>query len=213
MIDCMRLLRITFSIAPARGRNVMYLDLIVQIVAAVLWLGAEAYLILRDGAHKKGGTEIDRRTRNYNTIATVVALTLAPSVSWIAALRFDSPGASVVFWIGIAVTFLGFILRHWSIIVLGRYFRTTIELEKGQRVVQKGPYKYVRHPSYAGIILFFIGYGLLSKNWLSLAVAVCLTTASLVYRIQIEEIALVQGLGAEYAAYQRKTKKLIPGIW
>ena len=191
----------------------MYLDLIVQIVAAVLWLGAEAYLIRRDGAHGKGRTEIDRRTRNYNTIATVVALTLAPSLSWIVALRFGSPGASVVFWIGSTVTFLGFILRHWSVIVLGKYFRTTIELEKGQKVVQKGPYKYVRHPSYAGIILFFIGYGLLSKNWLSLAVAVCPPTVSLVYRIQIEEIALSEGLGAEYAAYQRKTKKLVPGIW
>jgi len=191
----------------------MYVDLIVEIVAAVLWLGAEAYLIVRDSAHGKGRMEIDRRTRNYNTIATVVALTVAPSVSWVAGLRFDSFGASVVFWIGIVVVALGFILRHWSIIVLGRYFRTTIELEKGQRVVQKGPYKYMRHPSYAGIILFFIGYGLLSKNWLSLVVAACLPTVSLVYRIQIEEKALVEGLGAEYATYQRKTKKLIPGIW
>jgi len=191
----------------------MYLDLIVQIVAAVLWLGAEAYLIRRDSAHGKGMTEIDRRTRNYNTIATVVALTLTPLLSWIVALRFGSPGTSVLFWIGTIVMALGFILRQWSISVLGKYFRTTIELEKGQRVVQKGPYKYVRHPSYSGIILFFIGYGLLSKNWLSLAVAICLPTLALVYRIQIEEIALAKGLGAEYAAYQRKTKKLVPGIW
>jgi protein-S-isoprenylcysteine O-methyltransferase Ste14 len=191
----------------------MYLDLIVQIVAAVLWLGAEAYLIRRDSAHGKGRTEIDRRTRNFNTIATVMALTLAPPLSWIVALRFGSFGVSLVFWIGTIVMALGFILRHWSIIVLGKYFRTTIELEKGQKVIQKGSYKYVRHPSYAGIILFFIGYGLLSKNWLSLAVAVCLPTVSLVYRIQIEEMALAEGLGAEYTAYQRKTKKLFPGIW
>ena len=191
----------------------MYFDLIVQIVAAVLWLGAEAYLIRRDRAHGKGRTEIDRRTRNFNTIATIVTLTLAPPLSLIMALRFGSFGVSVMFWIGTIVMALGFILRHWSIIVLGKYFRTTIELEKGQKVIQKGPYKYVRHPSYAGIILFFIGYGLLSENWLSLAVAVCLPTISLVYRIQIEEIALAEGLGAEYTAYQRKTKKLVPGIW
>ena len=191
----------------------MRLDLIVEIVAAVLWLGAEAYLIRRDGAHGKGRTAIDRRTRNYNTIATVVALTLVPPLSWIVALRFDSFGASVVLWIGITVMALGLILRHWSIIVLGKYFRTTIELEKGQKVVQEGPYKYLRHPSYAGIILFFIGYGLLSKNWLSLAIAVCLPTLSLVYRIQIEEVALAEGLGAEYTAYQKKTKKLVLGIW
>jgi protein-S-isoprenylcysteine O-methyltransferase Ste14 len=191
----------------------MYVDLIVQIVTLVVWLGAEAYLILKDRTHGKGRTEIDRRTRNYNTVATVVALTLAPLMSWVSFFRFDSPGTSAVFWIGIVVMFLGFFLRHWSIFVLGRYFRTTIELEKGQRVVQKGPYRYVRHPSYAGIVLFFIGYGVLSKNWLSFVLAVCLPIASLVYRIRIEEKALVEGLGAEYVAYQRKTKKLIPGMW
>ena len=191
----------------------MYLDLIVQIAAMVLWLAAEAYLILRDRTRGKGKREIDRRTRNFNTIATVVALAVAPIVNWVPVLWFDVPGATVVFWLGIVVMFLGLFLRHWSIIVLGRYFRTTIELEKGQKVIQKGPYKYVRHPSYAGIVLFFVGYGLLSKNWLSLLAAVCLPTVSLVYRIRIEEIALAEGFGAEYAVYQGKTKKLIPGIW
>ncbi len=191
----------------------MYLDLIVQIATMVLWLAAETYLIRRDGARGKGKTEIDRTTRNYNTIATVVALAVAPSVSWVAVLRFDVRGATVVFWLGTAIMLLGLFLRHWSIIVLGRYFRTTIELEKGQKVVQKGPYKYIRHPSYAGIVLFFVGYGLLSKNWISLLAAVFLPTISLVYRIRIEEVALVKGLGAQYAAYQGKTKKLIPGIW
>ena len=191
----------------------MYLDLIVQIAAMVLWLAPEVYLILRDQAQGKGKREIDRRTRNFNTIATVVALAVAPIANWVPVLCFDVPGATVVFWLGIVVMFLGLFLRHWSIIVLGRYFRTTIELEKGQKVIQKGPYKYIRHPSYAGIVLFFVGYGLLSKNWLSLLAAVCLPTVSLVYRIRIEEIALAEGLGAEYAVYQGKTKKLIPGIW
>jgi protein-S-isoprenylcysteine O-methyltransferase Ste14 len=80
-------------------------------------------------------------------------------------------------------------------------------------VVQKGPYRLIRHPSYAGIILFFIGYGLVSRNWVSLGVAVLLPAASLIYRIQVEERALADGIGAEYASYQRKTKKLVPGIW
>ncbi|MGA2526121.1 MAG: isoprenylcysteine carboxylmethyltransferase family protein [Smithellaceae bacterium] len=191
----------------------MYLDLTVQVAAMVLWLVAEAYLILRDRARGKGKREIDRRTRNFNTIATVVALASAPIAILVPVLRFDVSGATMVFWLGILVMFFGLFLRHWSIIILGKYFRTTIELEKGQKVVQKGPYKYIRHPSYAGIILFFLGYGLLSKNWLSLFVAVCLPTVSLVYRIRIEEVALAEGLGAEYAAYQGKTKKLIPGIW
>jgi protein-S-isoprenylcysteine O-methyltransferase Ste14 len=88
-----------------------------------------------------------------------------------------------------------------------------VEVNRGQKVVQKGPYRYIRHPSYSGIILFCLGYGLVAKNWLSLAIAVLLPTASLLYRIKIEEAALAKGIGPDYEAYQKKTKKLLPGIW
>ncbi len=191
---------------------IMDVDSIVKVVAVVVWLGAEAYLILKDRARGKGTTDIDRRTRNYNTAATVVSLTLGLVCNWVKVLPFGTPGASI-FWIGIGVMLLGLILRHWAIISLGRFFRTTIELEKGQKVIDNGPYRYIRHPSYAGIILFFIGYGIVSRDWLSLGVAVCLPAASLIYRIQIEEKALAEGMGPDYVAYQKKTKKLLPGIW
>ena len=191
----------------------MGVDSIMKVVAVVVWLGAEAYLILKDRARGKGTTDIDRRTRNYNTAATVVSLTVGLVLNWVKVLPFGTPGASTILWIGIGVMLLGLILRHWSIISLGRFFRTTIELENGQKVIDNGPYRYIRHPSYAGIILFFIGYGILSKDWLSLGVAVCLPTASLIYRIQIEEKALAEGMGSDYVAYQKRTKKLLPGIW
>jgi protein-S-isoprenylcysteine O-methyltransferase Ste14 len=86
-------------------------------------------------------------------------------------------------------------------------------VEESQKIVQKGPYKWIRHPSYSGIILFCIGYGLAVQNWLSLIIAILLPTIALLYRIKIEEEALVKGIGTEYEAYQKKTKKLIPGIW
>jgi protein-S-isoprenylcysteine O-methyltransferase Ste14 len=76
-----------------------------------------------------------------------------------------------------------------------------------------GPYKYIRHPAYSGIILFFIGYGLSSSNLLSIIIATILPTIALLYRIRIEEVALINGMGKEYEEYQEKTKKLIPGIW
>jgi len=191
----------------------MDVDSIVKIVAVVVWLGAEAYLILKDRARGKGTTDIDLRTRNYNTAATVVSLTLGLVFNWVKVLPFGTPAASTILWIGIGVMLLGLILRHWSIVSLGKFFRTTIELQKGQKVIDNGPYRHIRHPSYAGIILFFIGYGIVSKDWLSLGVDVCLPIASLVYRIQIEEKALAEGMGQDYVAYQKRTKKLLPGIW
>ena len=79
--------------------------------------------------------------------------------------------------------------------------------------MRAGPYRYIRHPSYSGMILFCIGYGLLAQNWLSLVVAIVLPTVALLYRITIEEAAMAQGIGTEYQQYQKETKKLIPVIW
>jgi protein-S-isoprenylcysteine O-methyltransferase Ste14 len=191
----------------------MRLEIMVSIVAAVVWNAVEAYLILRDRAGGKGTTALDQRTRNYNTISLELALCLSPLICSLPALRFAGFQAPIAFWAGIVSMCFGFILRHWSIHLLGKYFRTTVELEKGQKVVRTGPFRYIRHPSYSGMILFCIGYGLVAQNWLSLIVAVLFPTVSLLYRIKIEEAALVQGLGAEYEQYQKKTKRLVPLIW
>jgi protein-S-isoprenylcysteine O-methyltransferase Ste14 len=191
----------------------MNMEILLLTIATVIWIGAEVYLVLRNKVQEKGKTTIDRRTRNYNFISLMIAISCAAIISWIPLFQFNRRGTSIVFWIGIIIICLGLFLRYWSINLLGRYFRTTVELEIGQKIIQKGPYKWIRHPSYSGIILFCIGYGLAVQSWLSLIIAVSLPTIALLYRIKIEEKALVRGIGTEYEAYQKKTKKLIPGIW
>jgi protein-S-isoprenylcysteine O-methyltransferase Ste14 len=191
----------------------MNIEILILIIASAIWIFAEVYLVLRDNARGKGKTTIDRRTRNYNFISLVIAISSAAIVSWIPLFQFNRRGKSIVFWIGVIIICLGLFLRYWSIHILGKYFSTTIELEESQKIVQKGPYKWIRHPSYSGIILFSIGYGIAVQNWLSLIIAVSLPTIALLYRIKIEEETLAKGVGTEYEVYQKKTKKLIPGIW
>jgi len=191
----------------------MNFEIIILIIASTIWIFAEVYLVLRDNSRGKGKTTIDRRTRNYNFFSLIIAISCAALVSWIPLFQFNRRGTSVVFWIGIIIIVLGLFLRYWSINILGKYFRTTVEVEESQKIVEKGPYKFIRHPSYSGIILFCIGYGLAVQNWLSLIIAISLPTIALLYRIKIEEEALVKGIGNDYEAYQKKTKKLIPGIW
>jgi protein-S-isoprenylcysteine O-methyltransferase Ste14 len=191
----------------------MNIEILILIIASAIWIFAEVYLVLRDNTRGKGKTTIDRRTRNYNFISLIIAISSAAIISWIPLFQFNRRGTSIVFWLGVIIICLGLFLRYWSIHILGKYFSTTVELEKSQKIVQKGPYKWIRHPSYSGIILFCIGYGLAVQNWLSLIIAVSLPTIALLYRIKIEEETLVKGVGTEYEVYQKKTKKLIPGIW
>ena len=108
---------------------------------------------------------------------------------------------------------LGLALRVWAVAALGRAFRTTVEVDAGQAVVSSGPYRWVRHPSYTGLLLIVAGCGLASGHWLALIVCVVLPLPALVRRIHVEEAEMVGVLGDPYGEYQRRTKRLIPGIW
>jgi protein-S-isoprenylcysteine O-methyltransferase Ste14 len=108
---------------------------------------------------------------------------------------------------------LGLAMRAWSIATLGGAFRTTVEVDPGQAVVSGGPYRWIRHPSYAGLLLILAGFGPALGNWLSLAACLVFPLPALVRRIQVEEAELNGVLGDAYRAYQAETALLIPGLW
>jgi protein-S-isoprenylcysteine O-methyltransferase Ste14 len=107
----------------------------------------------------------------------------------------------------------GLVLRWTAIITLGRFFTAKIAIHQGQPVMTSGPYRYVRHPSYAGLLLAFIGLGVFFGNWLSVIVLFVPITFAVVHRIRLEESVLAGALGPAYCAYCARTKRLIPGIW
>jgi protein-S-isoprenylcysteine O-methyltransferase Ste14 len=108
---------------------------------------------------------------------------------------------------------LGLAIRVWAVAALGRAFRTTVEVDPDQAVVTSGPYRWVRHPSYTGLLLIVAGVGLAAGNWLALAGCVALPLPAVVRRIRVEEAELSRVLGEPYRAYARRTKRLIPGLW
>jgi protein-S-isoprenylcysteine O-methyltransferase Ste14 len=208
----------SFQIVAACGPLIFERDFMrshpyILLIAASVWLIIEGGLILRDRTSAKGTAKIDRMTRLFNAISIVMALS-SPFLSLLSPmLNFGGAEISAITWAGIALMCLGAFLRYWSIIVLGKSFRTTVEIEKGHKIIRKGPYKFIRHPSYGGILLFCAGYGLVSQNWLSILVSVLIPAIPLLYRIRVEEEAFIREIGDEYRNYQSRTKKLIPGIW
>lgn len=119
----------------------------------------------------------------------------------------------LVFGSGVVVALAGIAIRIWSVQTLGQYFQVKLTVVQDQPVIQSGPYRVIRHPSYAGAILTFAGLGLCYGNWLSLGLVVVLPGANLVYRIVLEERMLVKALGDEYRSYSKRTARLIPGVW
>jgi protein-S-isoprenylcysteine O-methyltransferase Ste14 len=118
-----------------------------------------------------------------------------------------------VFTLGLAIIVLGIALRQWSVHTLGQFFTVQVRVRVDQTVVDSGPYRFVRHPSYAAIILSFVGIGIALENWLSLVVLVVVPTIGLVVRIRVEERALTDALGEPYRRFSATRARLIPGVW
>lgn len=114
--------------------------------------------------------------------------------------------------VGVAIFIVGAGLRWYAIFYLGRYFTVDVRVVEHQRVIDTGPYRFIRHPSYTGALLEFLGFALCIGNiWSMLMLVPVVLVFS--YRIQVEELALEQGLGEAYASYRRRTKRLIPFVY
>ena len=118
-----------------------------------------------------------------------------------------------LFFVGICFMLLGIALRWYSAGTLGKYFTFDVAIQTGQTLVEVGPYRYLRHPSYSGALLTLLGFGLALGNWLGLAANLSSMGFAYAYRISVEEAALVSALGESYKQYMRRTWRLVPFLF
>ena len=107
----------------------------------------------------------------------------------------------------------GLTIRWIAIGTLGKAFSANVAIHATQTIQRTGVFRFVRHPSYSGLIVIFLAVGMHTRNWLGLAVTLIPSTVALLYRIHVEEAALEQAFGEEYRDYSRSTKRLVPGIY
>ncbi len=122
-------------------------------------------------------------------------------------------GRETLYVIGIIAMFGGVMFRTYAIRVLGRSFTLNVATRSDQAVCEAGPYRYVRHPAYAGTLATVAGIGLALGNWGSLVAALAAVALGHAYRIAVEERVLCRDLGAPYVAYMQRTRRLIPFVF
>lgn len=136
------------------------------------------------------------------------------TLAFVLAGRGALPGPS---WlpaaIGLSVVWLGMALRAWSVRTLGELFTVDVTVAANQRLINDGPYALVRHPSYTGMLMATLGFGIALDSWGAAAAALFLPLAAVVNRIRHEEAMLRRELGEPYEAYANRTARLVPGIW
>lgn len=114
---------------------------------------------------------------------------------------------------GIVLICLGLALRWVAIFQLKKHFTVNVSIREDHQLIQKGLYKYIRHPAYSGSLLSFFGLGLALDNWLSLLIIFVPITLAFFYRISIEEAELTKAFGEKYETYKKQSKRLIPGVY
>lgn len=177
-----------------------------------LWIVSEVVLSLR-----RRSAKARRRKGRSGSVVWVWVVIIASNLAANAVLFLEPqqfPGsASVYFAIAAVLVLAGLGFRWWAILTLGRFFSVDVALQAGHHVVQEGPYRYVRHPAYTGLLVIILGLGIVFRNWFSLILTVVPITVFLLYRIGIEEAALCEELGPSYLEYRERTRRLLPGIF
>jgi protein-S-isoprenylcysteine O-methyltransferase Ste14 len=174
-----------------------------------VWIVSELFgAVLIPRLRQRGATRVKR---DQGSGALVIA-TVFVSIS--IAFAFGYAGVGMlpdwIFYLGIFLMFLGVLVRQYAIAILGRFFSLSVRIVEDHKVVEKGPYRLVRHPSYTGVLITFIGLGLAVQSLGALLVLLAVFGVSFGYRMYVEERTLLSELGQDYAGYMKRTKRLIP---
>jgi protein-S-isoprenylcysteine O-methyltransferase Ste14 len=174
-----------------------------------IWIISELFgAVLIPRLRQRGATRV-RRDRGSGAL---VILTVFLSIS--IAFSFGYAGVGMLpdwaYYLGVFLMLLGVLVRQYAIAILGRFFSLTVQIVEDHKVVEKGPYRFVRHPSYAGVLITFIGLGLAVQSLGALLLLLVVFGVSFGYRMYVEERTLLSELGQDYASYMKRTKRLIP---
>jgi protein-S-isoprenylcysteine O-methyltransferase Ste14 len=182
------------------------------VVLTRVWVVGEVLIAVITTTRSGKGVVQDRGTQIILWVVIVASFWID---GWMHGfLGVDMPGShSWLLPLAMGILILGLTVRAVAVFNLGKAFSANVAISAGQRLQRSGLYRLVRHPSYFGLELIFLGLALHSRRWACLAVVLIPPTLALLYRIHVEEAALRLAFGSEYEEYSRKTKRLIPGVY
>ncbi|MBI3511167.1 MAG: isoprenylcysteine carboxylmethyltransferase family protein [Bacteroidetes bacterium] len=177
----------------------------------LLFVGTELLLMfLKKSKSSEVKFEKDKSSMTLLWIVIVISIVGGN----IAARNFQYQNYLVnIIYAGMGILLFGMIFRLIAIYHLGKEFTVDVVIGKNHVLHDTGMYKYLRHPSYLGLLLEFGGMSMLFNSWVAIPVIVIPILIGLMYRMKIEEEALCESLGDPYRNYMKRTKRIIPGIY
>lgn len=190
------------------------LNLGVLVASFLIWRVMEASVDIKTFQRLRAGAKLQDKGSHVVLLCLLVfGLLLGILLALKVPATAITSAPDIFFWLGIVLMYAGIALRFYAIKVLGRSFTTSVAVAPDQTMIETGPYRLIRHPSYTGILITLLGLGLsLTSNWLSTLVIIGCALIGFTYRIRVEEHVLQEYLGQRYQEYMRRTKRLIPFV-
>ena len=162
--------------------------------------------------HIGSGVKEDRSNRWVIAALGVLGVLGAYLPAYTGRIDFLTFGGDAIRWIGVLLYAAGGVVRLAPVFVLGRRFSGLVAIQPEHRLVTGGLYGNIRHPSYLGLFVLMLGWGLAFRSGVGVVIAV-LSLGVLLARIRAEERLLSETFGAEYDAYRARTWRLIPHVY
>jgi protein-S-isoprenylcysteine O-methyltransferase Ste14 len=182
------------------------------LVALVIVLFTLVVVAFFAGGNLSTGVREDRANRWVIAVFGIIGLLAAYFPAYTDRINFWTIDGASVRWLGVTLFGLGGVLRIWPVFVLGQRFSGLVAIQPGHTLVTGGIYGVLRHPSYLGLLINSLGWGLAFRSGAGVFLA-ALLIPPLIIRIQSEEKLLRSQFGEEYDAYCARTWRLIPGIY
>ena len=200
------------AFAFARGDWVAFFQSPARVGAIVVSLALSALVGFSGFGGMNPGTKEDRGNRWIFGPILMLSLGLAVLPAYLDGRNLWASDEAVTPYVGLALLTLGGTLRLAAVFALGRRFTGLVAIQEEHRLQTGGLYRRVRHPSYAGMLLYMAGFVLVFSCWLGLLLVAAML-AVLVGRMNAEERLLESEFGEEYAAYRRHTWRLVPWVY
>jgi protein-S-isoprenylcysteine O-methyltransferase Ste14 len=181
-------------------------------IALTIVLFAMSGAALFSGGNLSAGEREDRANRWVLIPLTLLGLMAGYLPAYTDRTEFWTIDGDAVRWLGVVLFAAGGALRLWPVFVLGRRFSGLVAIQPGHTLVTGGVYGVIRHPSYLGLIISMLGWGLTFRSGVGVLLT-ALMVPPLIARIRAEETLLRSQFGQEYDAYCGRTWRLIPGLY
>jgi protein-S-isoprenylcysteine O-methyltransferase Ste14 len=198
---------------PGRKFEGIAMQILYGPLIGVIWIGWNIYWFVaaRDAKPNRRRESRLSRASHIAPLAVAIALIALPDRrdGWFYARIL--PQSPTTYWVGVIMLIAGLVFSIWARRRLGRNWSGTVTLKENHELIRTGPYRWVRHPIYTGLLVGFLGTAVALSEWRGLA-AIALATVAFLLKIRIEEDWMIETFGDGYRCYRAEVRALVPFV-